>query len=189
MNKTLKAWLLVISLIALCSFGFGYWARRGVAQTPAAVSSPATVTGTPIVEDIPPPPTQHFTDRAGITTPAYAEKLNVRLGDFERKTTDQFIVVIFPKLETHSTLEDYCSRVMGAWGVGVKGVNNGVVLFMFVEDHKMRLQVGSGVLPLLTNASSKDIINQMSPYFRRKDFEGGLTVGTDAVMKALDKTP
>ncbi len=159
------------------------------AQSPAAPSTvmPAgAVQPTPSpAEVIPPFPGRYFTDYAGATTPKFAEATNLRLQSFERETTNQFLVVIFPKRQSTAELGDYCTRVARAWGVGQKGVNNGVVLFVFVEDRKVRLSVGRGLEATLSDQASQKIIDAMLPFFRKGDFEGGLSSAVDGVINIL----
>src|SRR5208283_4938957 len=76
-------------------------------------------------------------------------------------------------------------RVKQAWGVGQKGKDNGVVLFVFVQDHKMYIQVGYGLEGALPDALAKRIIdNEITPHFRNGDFDGGLRAGVTAILAA-----
>src|SRR5689334_8296434 len=88
-------------------------------------------------EKIPPVPQRYFTDYAGVVSPATASRLNKTLEDFERETSNQILAVMYPKMESDSSIEDYTVRVAQAWRVGQKAKNNGAVLFVFVQDRKM----------------------------------------------------
>src|SRR5437016_7845307 len=109
-------------------------------------------------EVIPPVPAQHFNDYAHVVSPAAATDLNRQLEDFERATSSQIIVAVFPKMQTDSSIEDYTVRVAQSWKVGQKGKDNGAVLFVFVQDRKMYLQVGYGLEGALPDALAKRII-------------------------------
>ena len=124
-----------------------------------------------------------------LTSPKFADALNRRLAAFEHETTDQFVVVVFPKRQSEADLRDYCRRVFHAWGVGQKGVNNGVILFVFVQDHQLWISVGTGLETSLTNPVCQEIADQVAAAFKRGDFEGGLTTGVDAVVKTLRTPP
>ena len=156
------------------------------AQAPLTVqNTPAPAPSSAQAEVIPPKPTRYFNDYALSAMPTFADEMNLRLEAFEHETTDQFIVVIFPKMQSSAELGDYCRRISNAWGIGQKGVNNGVVLFVFVQDHKVRLSVGSGLEATLSNSASQKIIDEMIPFFRKGDFEVGLSNAVDSVINTL----
>ncbi|MGD1018418.1 MAG: TPM domain-containing protein [Verrucomicrobiia bacterium] len=137
------------------------------------------------VEVIPPKPPQYFNDYAHVVSPATVAELNSQLEQFERDTSSQILVVVYPKMESDSSIEDYLVRVVQSWDVGQKGKNNGAVLFVFVEDHKMYIQVGYGLEGALPDALAKQIIeNEIKPYFRNGDFTRGLRAGVTAILAA-----
>ena len=109
-------------------------------------------------EVIPPAPKAYFNDYAQVVSPAIATELNQQLEQFERKTSSQILVAVFPKMQSDSSIEDYTVRVAQAWGVGQKDKSNGAVLFVFIQDHKMYLQVGYGLEGALPDAISKRIM-------------------------------
>lgn len=136
-------------------------------------------------EVIPPAPTQYFNDYAQVVSSATASQLNQTLENFERQSSEQILVAIFPTMQSDSSIEDYTVRVARAWKVGQKDNNNGAVLFVFVQDHKMYLQVGYGLEGVLSDALCKRIIDeQISPRFKAGDFDGGLTAGIQSILAA-----
>ena len=137
-------------------------------------------------EVIPPKPDRYFNDYAGVVSPAVADRLNTQLAQFERDTSNQVLVVVYPKMQSNSSIEDYTRRVAQAWGVGQKDRRNGVVLFVFVDDRKMFIQVGYGLEGALPDVTAFDITERhIKPRFRVKDYDGGLTVGVDLIRKAI----
>ena len=137
------------------------------------------------VEVIPPPPVAYFNDYAHAVSTGTAAQLNQTLEDFERQSSDQILVAIFPKMQSDSSVEDYTVRVARSWQVGQKAKNNGVVLFVFVQDHKLFIQVGYGLEGALPDALCKRIIDeQITPHFKAGDFDGGLTAGVQAILAA-----
>src|SRR5215472_648319 len=137
-------------------------------------------------EVIPPAPAQYFNDYAHVVSSQMAAQLNQSLEAFERSTSDQIVVAVFPKMQSDSSIEDYTVRVARAWGVGQKGRNNGAVLFVFIQDHKMYLQVGYGLEGVLPDALGKRIIaEQITPRFRAGDYDGGLSAGVQAILGAV----
>ncbi|HUI07698.1 MAG TPA: TPM domain-containing protein [Verrucomicrobiae bacterium] len=136
-------------------------------------------------EVIPPSPKQYFNDYANVVSPATAAELNQKLEQFERETSSQIVVVIYPKMQSDSSIEDYTVRVAHTWHVGQKGRDNGAVLFVFIQDRKMYLQVGYGLEGALPDALAKRIIeNEIKPRFRAGDFAGGLRAGVAAILQA-----
>jgi uncharacterized protein len=137
-------------------------------------------------EVIPPKPAAYFNDYAGVVSQEAAHRFNEKLAQFERKTSDQVVVAVFPKMESNSHIADYTQRVAQAWGVGQKDRRNGVVLFAFTGDRKMFIQVGYGLEGALPDITAFDITeNHIKPYFRVGDYEGGLATGIDLICKAV----
>ncbi len=136
-------------------------------------------------ETIPPAPRDHFNDYAGIVSAATARQLNDELTQFERTTSNQIVVAIFPHMSSDSSIEDYTVRVAQAWGVGQRDRKNGAVLFIFSQDRKLYIQVGYGLEGVLPDALCKQIIaNEITPRFRNRDFTGGVTAGVHAMLAA-----
>jgi len=136
-------------------------------------------------EVIPPPPEAHFNDYAGLVSPQTAQDLDRKLEQFERATSSQVVVAIYPKMESDSSIDDYTVRVAQSWHAGIKGRDNGVVLFIFAAAHQMNITVGYGLEGALPDALAKRIIeDEIAPAFRRGDYDGGVTAGVTAILAA-----
>ena len=136
-------------------------------------------------EVIPPAPAAYFNDYANAVSAGTAMSLNATLESFERQTSEQIVVAIFPKMQSDSDVADYTIRLARAWQVGLKDKNNGAVLFVFVQDHKLFIQVGYGLEAVLPDALCKRIIDeQITPRFKAGDFDGGLTAGVQSILAA-----
>ena len=136
-------------------------------------------------EVIPPPPAAYFNDYAHVVSAGTAAQLNQTLENFERQSSDQIVVAVFPRMQSDSSIEDYTVRVARSWQVGQTNKNNGAVLFVFVQDHKMFLEVGYGLEGVLPDGLCKRIIDeQITPRFKAGDFDGGLTAGVQAILAA-----
>jgi uncharacterized protein len=137
-------------------------------------------------EVIPTRPDRYFNDYAGVVSKSAALRFNEELAQFERETSDQVVVAIFQKMESDSDVADYTQRVAQAWGVGQKERRNGVVLFVFVQDRKMFIQVGYGLEGALPDITAFDITEyRIKPHFGNGDYEGGIATGIDAIFKAI----
>src|SRR2546426_11917328 len=93
-------------------------------------------------DKLPPPPDRYFTQYTNVVSARVAEALNSKLEAFERESSTQILVVIYPRLPPNAALEDFTVRTAQAWRAGQKGKDNGAVLFVFVADRKMRIEVG-----------------------------------------------
>src|ERR1019366_4532614 len=83
---------------------------------------------TQAAEVIPAAPPAYFNDYASIISPATAASLNSKLDQFERETSNQIVVAIYPTMQSDSSVEDYTVRVAQSWHAGMKGKDNGAVL-------------------------------------------------------------
>lgn len=134
---------------------------------------------------LPPPPQRHVTDTAGILTADTIQKLNEKLEAFERDTSSQVVVWIQAKVPPGYALEDYVNRLFQTWKIGQQGRDNGILLAVFPEDRRMRIETGYGLEGALPDALAGRIIDQeLRPRFRTGDYNGGVTAGVDAILAA-----
>jgi uncharacterized protein len=137
-------------------------------------------------EVIPPKPDRYFNDYAGVVSKSAAQRFNEQLARFERETSNQVVVGVFPKMQSESDVADYGQRVAQAWGIGSKTQRNGVAVLIFIADRKMSVQVGYGLEGALPDVIAYDIrTNHITPHFRSGDYEGGLSEGIDLIFKAI----
>ena len=157
--------------------------RRGLGA--AVALSVAFAAEASAAEVIPPKPTAYFNDYANVVPKDKALALNEKLAQFERDTSNQIVVVVYPKMESDSDVFDYTYRVKEKWGVGQKGKNNGAVLFVFVQDRKMYLHTNYGLEGALPDATAKEITERViKPHFKTGDYAGGLEAGINAIIQA-----
>jgi len=124
-------------------------------------------------------------DRANLINPAAKERIESRLKALENGTGAQFVVLTIPSLEDEA-LEDFSMRVVETWKLGRKGIDDGVLLLVARDDRKIRIEVGYGLEPVLTDLESGRIIDYlMVPAFRKGDFEGGIESAAEAISRAI----
>ncbi len=134
---------------------------------------------------IPPKPATYVTDNAHVLEAARASALNEKLAQFERDTSSQVLVYIDRKLPPNTTIEQLGSEAMHQWGVGQKGKDNGAVLFLFIDDRKMRIEVGYGLESSLTDAKSREITSTiLKPRLKAGDYYGAAEQGAEAMLAA-----
>ena len=135
--------------------------------------------------EVPPPPTQWVTDGAGILGGTETDLLNTKLRAFEQSSGAQFIIYTLPSLEGES-VEDFTLRCVERWKVGQKKYDNGLVLFVFKAERKVRVEVGYGLEGTVTDAfSSRVIRDQIAPHFQKNDYAGGLNAAADAIITKI----
>jgi uncharacterized protein len=145
------------------------------------------VAGSAFALDVPPPPRQWFTDAAGIVTPDQAAALNEKLRNFEQQSGAQFIIYTFPALDGEA-LEDFTIRCAEKWKVGQKKYDNGVILFLFMKERKIRFEVGYGLEPTLTDAFTTRVRTEaLAPRLAKGDYFGGLNAAADAIIAKVTK--
>ncbi|WP_267383491.1 TPM domain-containing protein, partial [Sphingomonas sp. GC_Shp_2] len=132
-------------------------------------------------------------DAANVLPDATKADLTAKLQALQRDTHRQLVVATIPDLQGYP-LEDYGNRLIRAWGVGLKGVDNGAILFIAPNEpagHRgPRIEVGYGLEPVLTDALSSTIINQqMMPKLQAGDVPGAMEAGTDAIIGQLRASP
>jgi uncharacterized protein len=124
------------------------------------------------------------TDQTGTLAPAQRSMLEARLKAFEDSTSNQVVVLMIPTLGSES-LEDFSLRVAESNKIGLKDRNNGVLVLIAKNDHRIRFEVGYGLEGALPDALSGQIVRrEMTPRFRQDDYFGGISAGIDAVILA-----
>jgi uncharacterized protein len=124
-------------------------------------------------------------DEAGILDANTREQLEKLSADLEAKTTDPLIVVTL-KSQRGTSIEDYGYQLGRKWQIGQKDKNNGVVLIVAPNDKRVRIEVGYGLEPTLTDAISSVIIQgSILPRFRAGDFAGGVRRGAEDIVQVL----
>ena len=129
--------------------------------------------------------TGRVVDEAGLLSGADKAQLESDLKALEDKSSDQVVVVTVPSLQGFP-IEDYGYRLGRHWGIGTAKLSNGVLLIVAPNERKVRIEVGRGLEPILTDALSKIIIeNGILPNFRAGDFAGGIKDGVRDITLAL----
>ena len=131
-----------------------------------------------------PVPPRLVNDFAGVLDPREREALESKLVAYNDTTSTQIAIVTEPSLEDDDIF-DYCQRLSESWGIGQKGKDNGILIYLAVNDRKVRIHVGYGMEATITDALTKRIIEQtFKPSFRSNDYYTGFDEGTDIIFKA-----
>ncbi|WP_370652530.1 YgcG family protein [Polynucleobacter sp.] len=125
-------------------------------------------------------------DQTATLTPSQIASLDQTLSNFEAKKGSQIVVLIVPSTAPEA-IEQYAIRVAEQWKIGRKKVDDGAILIIAKADRALRIEVGYGLEGVLTDATSKRIIDQIIvPRFKHQDFYGGITDGVNAVIGVVD---
>ncbi|MEH0197386.1 TPM domain-containing protein [Caulobacter sp. CCNWLY153] len=132
-----------------------------------------------------PPLSGRVVDQANILSPAAEQQLTDELATLEKQTGRQLVVATLSSLQGYE-IEDYGYQLGRAWGIGEKDRNTGALLIVAPNERKVRIEVGYGLEPVLTDALSSVIIQSaILPRFKAGDMQGGIVAGTDAIIKQL----
>jgi uncharacterized protein len=147
------------------------------------------VLGTPASAQQFPKLTGRVVDAAQLLSPEQEAALTTRLAALEKASTRQLVVATIPDLQGYP-IEEFGYRLGRAWEIGQSEANNGTILIVAPNERKVRIEVGYGLEPILTDALSSLIIqNQILPKFREGDLAGGIIAGTESIAEQLQAPP
>jgi uncharacterized protein len=127
----------------------------------------------------------HVHDEAHILMQETVDKLENQLVAYQDSTSNEIAILIISSLEGES-LENYSMQVVEKWQLGKKSKDNGVLLLIVVDDHKIRIETGYGLEGVLTDAICSRIIrNEIAPSFRQNNYDSGVVDGINAIIKAI----
>jgi uncharacterized protein len=130
--------------------------------------------------------TGRVVDTAEVLSAEAHERVTALLKAHEERTTNQIAVLTVPALEGES-VEDFAARVFKAWRLGQADRDNGVLLLVAPRDRRMRIEVGYGLEPALTDLAAGRIIRDvMTPRFRSGDLDAGVEEGARAIIAVLE---
>ena len=111
--------------------------------------------------------------------------LTAELADLEAKSSDQLVVVTLNSLQGYD-IADFGYQLGRSWGIGRAGMNNGALFIIAPNERKVRIEVGRGLEPVLTDLMTKIIIeNAILPEFRRGDFAAGIKAGVRDIVATM----
>jgi uncharacterized protein len=132
-----------------------------------------------------PPLTGRVVDQANVISPQSRAALETKLKDLEDKSSIQLDIATVKSLEG-GDVETYANQLFRAWKLGEAKKNNGVLLLVAPNEHKVRIEVGYGLEGTLTDALSSVIISSaIVPRFKTGDYSGGIERGVDGIISVL----
>ncbi|MDP5280872.1 TPM domain-containing protein [Sphingomonas sp. DG1-23] len=120
-------------------------------------------------------------DAANLLNAAQKAEITTLAEDIDKASTRQFVVATIPDLQGYD-IADYGYQLGRAWGIGQKDANNGILLIVAPKERKVRIEVGYGLEPIMTDAMSSSIIQEtILPRFKAGDMSGGIVAGAQAI--------
>jgi hypothetical protein len=108
---------------------------------------------------IPPMPTRRVNDYASVVSATERQQLEAVLAEFEQVTKAQMVIAIFSSLQGED-LESYTKKVSNQWGIGRTGADDGIVLFLFAAERRMRLEIGKGLENIVTDSIAAGVLRE-----------------------------
>jgi uncharacterized protein len=134
---------------------------------------------------VPPTPDHHVVDAAGALSSDTRAALENELTAYETATGHQLVVFI-AQTTGSVPLETYTVEAANKWKIGRKGKEDGAILFVFMQDHKLRIEVGYGLEGNLTDADSSRIITDViTPKMKEGDVNAAVSNGVAAMIKTI----
>jgi uncharacterized protein len=170
--------LLGLALLLLAGCG-------GAPEAAQAVACRAAGESASVPPEILPRLTGRVVDEAELLSPAEEAALGQRSAALEARTTDQLVVATMPSL--HGRSIEAVARALGSqWGIGQEDKDNGVLILVAPSERRVRIEVGYGLEPILTNARAQEIIDRdMLPQFGEGRMHQAIAAGTDSIVRLL----
>ena len=127
-------------------------------------------------------PSGFVNDFAGILSTTTVSTLNADLQHFSTQTGNEISLVTIESLGDE-TIETYAEKLFQEWGIGKEKEDNGVLLLISSTDRAVRIEVGYGLEPVVTDISSGRIIREIIiPKFQENNFDQGVTDGIHTIL-------
>jgi uncharacterized protein len=136
-----------------------------------------------------PPLTARVTDLTGTLSGEAVTRIETKLANLEAKKGSQIAVLIVPTTQPEE-IEQFGIRVLDAWKLGRKGVDDGAILIVAKNDRRVRIEVGYGLEGALPDAIANRIITEtITPHFKLGDYDGGVEAGVDQMISVVNGEP
>ena len=128
-------------------------------------------------------------DTTGTLDAATKQALEAQAFALQQRKGSQLQVLMVPTVQPED-IAQYAVRAFEQWKLGRKGVDDGVLLVVAKDDHRVRIEVGYGLEGAIPDATSERVIQEyLVPKFRADDYAGGIADGTATLVKLIDGEP
>ena len=136
------------------------------------------------VEELP-KPTDYVSDYAHVLSPQAIARIDRLAGELDHSKANAQIAVVTVHNINGEDRDDYVNRLYHQMGIGGKGTDRGILIFLSVEDHQRRIEVGFGLEGILPDAKVGDIGREMVPYLRQNDFDNAVLLAVGQVGQVI----
>jgi uncharacterized protein len=137
---------------------------------------------------LPAAPSRYVTDYAGVLRADTADRLSGQLADFDHRTADELIIVIYPTLPKGVSIGDYTRQLYTAWKIGKRGKDTGALLLISTGEHQGFINAGRGLETKLTEEACKKIfVEKIAPRLDAGDYDGACKAAANELIAALSR--
>ena len=130
--------------------------------------------------------TQYVSNPSNVLSPAAVSRLNSAIGSLWDNTSAELVVVAVDQVDDSMTPDEFATRLFEKWKIGKKDNDNGVLVLLSRDDHKVIIRTGYGVEGALPDIIAGRIIrNEMLPYYREDNYDEGTIAGISTIIGAL----
>lgn len=131
-------------------------------------------------------PTGHVSDFAQLLQPQTISSLESTLSSLEKDTGAEIAVVTIESRGNDETIETYAEKLFQKWGIGKAKEDNGLLLLISRDDREMRIEVGYGLEPIITDIESSRIIREiLTPAFQKGEYDAGVTSAVARIVEGV----
>jgi uncharacterized protein len=129
-------------------------------------------------------PHGYVNDFAGVLAPQTVQSLDILCQQVDQRAHAQIAVITVHTIGDED-IDDFVVKLEEKWKVGAKGTDRGLLIFLAVDDHKYRIEVGYGLEGILPDAKVGGIGRTMVPYLRQQDYNSALILATTTVANVI----
>jgi uncharacterized protein len=137
---------------------------------------------------VPPAPEARVTDRVGVMSSAARDSLERRLAAYEQQTGHQIVVWIDASTGT-TPIEAFAVEAFESWKLGSERLDDGLGLFIMTQDRRLRIEVGYGLEPIVTDLVASTVIRSMIPAIERGEWDAAVVGGVEQLVDAIEGQP
>ncbi len=132
-----------------------------------------------------PKPTDYVSDYAHVLSPAAIAQIDQIASQLDHSAAHAQIAVVTVHNIDGEDRDDYVNRLYHQMGIGAKGSDRGVLIFLSVDDHQRRIEVGFGLEGILPDGKVGDIGRSAVPYLRAKNYDPGVLTQVNQVAQVI----
>jgi uncharacterized protein len=138
-------------------------------------------------DELPEKPDSWINDYANVLSSSEKQNLEGMLSALEQRSSNQIFIAIFRTMPENYYLEDFAVKLYDKWKPGLAEQDNGILMVIFIDDRKIRFEVGYGLEDVVTDAQAGAVIrDQIAPHFRTGSYYDGIKAALDVLIPAVE---